>query len=964
MGLIVNDIEESCVLSPAGEEAPYGWIDLVGVRVHNLKGVSLRIPRGRFVALTGLSGSGKSSLAFDTLYAEGHRRYVQSLSSYARQFLDRLPKPEADRISGVPPSIVIEQRVSNRNPRSTVGTTSEIYEYLRLLYARVGRLYSPVSGAEVRIHTVEDVVRGVLEHEGERVYLLAPLDMPKDKEDCLIYLDLLVMEGFSRLYVDGELITFDSEEVRRRLCRNLRKAMYLMVDRFRVDGGDEDFRRRLGDSAETAFTQGGQRCRVLVMDADGGEGEAIDFSGRLEADGIEFQAPTPQLFSYNSPLGACPVCEGFGRTSGLDEDLIIPDKRRSVYDDAVVCWCGPTLCQWRDHFIEHAVEEGFPIHRPYYQLTEDERRLLWDGNDHIEGINDFFRALESKRHKIQNRVMLARFTGYTQCPGCHGKRLRREASYVKINGKSLPDLVDLPLEEVASFIGGIELNEQEQVVASRILEELNTRLGYLLHVGLGYLTINRTARTLSGGETQRINLATSLGGSLVGTLYILDEPSVGLHPVDSARLVEALEYLRDIGNTVVVVEHDESIMRAADLIIDLGPGAGRNGGEVVAYGTPQEVMSNPLSLTGQYMSGRLGIPVPAKRRSGKGRLEVEGILANNVHEVDVSIPLEALTVVTGVSGSGKSTLVDEGIRRAVEDLLLPSSSREGLSTNPYYRKAQFVGGMVYSMQYVDQNPLARSLRSTPVTYVNAYDPIRYMFAEAASREGKELGPGAFSFNISGGRCEVCEGTGVEVVEMQFMADIEAPCSCCHGKRFRDEVLSVGVRGKSISDVLEMTIDEAIEYFEDLAQLPLRPVVQSLKVMQRVGLGYISLGQSTSTLSGGEAQRLKLASFLLNPRKEMKTLFLFDEPTTGLHFHDIGRLMVALNDLVEAGHTVLVIEHNVEVMKLADYIIDMGPGAGVHGGRVVACGTPEEVSVVPESVTAPFLAQALKDAPGA
>lgn len=938
---------------------PGGYIALQGVRVHNLKNISLRIPLGKLVVITGLSGSGKSSLAFDTLYAEGQRRYVQSLSAYARQFLARIPKPDADYIKGVPPAIVIEQRVSNRNPRSTVGTTSEIYHYLRLLYARIGRIYSPVSGKEVKIDTADDVLQGLLAYPNRRAYLLAPLTNGLSREDFGTMIDLLSMEGFTRIYHEGEIISFESPQEREELSALHEKGhdnFYLLVDRFRVPQDSEEGQRRIADSIETAMLQGHDACRVIILAEGEEENEVIhDYSARLEADGLTFQPPTPELFSFNNPLGACPTCEGYSQITDLSEERVIPDKRLSLREGAVACWRGPIQGQWASEFISRTKAQGFPADTPYYQLTEREKEMLWEGVGDALGIRAFFTLLEKQKHKIQNRVISAHYMGRTTCKTCHGKRLREEAGWVRINGRSLPDLVDLPLDEVAEFLENIPLNAHDAQVAKRIMQELKTRIGYLQQVGLGYLTLNRTARTLSGGETQRINLATSLGSALVGSLYILDEPSVGLHPHDTQRLIEALLNLRDIGNTVVVVEHDEEIMRAADLLIDLGPGAGSNGGEIMAYGPPQQVIKQGGSLTSRYLNGQLSILIPSTRRKPLGYLEIEGLLVNNLQNIDVKIPLGVLSVITGVSGSGKSTLVESGILPAVNTLIEPL----GESEPPLYKEARIVGTSLEAWMHVDQNPLSRSLRSTPITYINGFDTIRTLFASLPLAEELGFTAGTFSFNVPGGRCDQCEGTGYEVVEMQFMADIEAPCEACHGTRYKEEVRRVRLRGKSISDILAMTIDNAVLFFGAFPTQEVGNLNALLQILQFVGLGYITLGQPTSTLSGGEAQRLKLASYIINKDNGPKTLYLFDEPTTGLHFHDIGKLMAALGILVEAGHSVVVIEHNVEVMKLADQIIDMGPGAGKAGGKVVAQGTPEEVAKNPNSLTAKFIAKALQ-----
>lgn len=927
-----------------------GKIELRGVRVNNLQGVSLSIPRGELVVITGVSGSGKSSLAFDTLYAEGQRRYVQSLSAYSRQFLGKLPKPDADYIGGIPPAIVIEQRVSNRNARSTVGTSSEVYDYLRMLYARVGRIVSPVSGCEVKRDTVRDVVDFTLQHLGERVMLLAPLAAPTQQARSVL-LDLLALEGYSRVVVEGEVRQIDSPESRGKLAKE-KRPMELLIDRF-APTDDAEFLSRCGDSVEAAFRQGEGACRVVVLGADGSR-RSRDFSTRLEADGLTFQPPTPALFSYNSPVGACPTCEGFGLTMGIDESLVVPDKMRSVFDNAVVCWKGPTMGTFREDFINNAVSLGFPIHRPYYQLTDDERAMLWHGIDGAVGIYGFFDMVASQKYKIQNRVLLSRYSGKTTCPSCKGKRLRAEATWVKVGGRSIVELIDMPLVRLADFFENLTLDAHDAAVASRLLLELRTRLSYLLDVGLGYLTLNRACNTLSGGETQRINLGTSLGSSLVGSLYILDEPSVGLHSVDTARLISVLKRLRDMGNTVLVVEHDEEIMRAADTIIDMGPEAGSNGGRLVCMGSVRRLMECQDSLTGGYLSGRLSMDVPTQRRPAKGFFEVQGIFVNNLRNVSVSLPLGVMTVVTGVSGSGKSSLVREGIIPA-----LHATIGGGHPLNCHYSEARLSGGTLHEVEFVDQKLLTRSSRSTAVTYIKVFDHIRQLMASQPLARTLDLEASAFSFNAPGGRCEVCEGTGINVVEMQFMADIEVPCEACRGTRYSERVLEVQYRGCTIHDILSMTVRDAIAFFRNGQEEESVRIADRLGVLEEVGLGYIALGQGTSTFSGGEAQRLKLASYLAEPPSDRRMLFAFDEPTTGLHFHDVKRLMRAFNRLLERGHTLLIIEHNLDVIRLADWIVEMGPGAGEKGGCVVVAGQPEDVARCGESVTGSFLAQKLK-----
>lgn len=923
-----------------------GNIELRGVRVNNLHIERLTIPRGDLIVLTGLSGSGKSSLAFETLYAEGQRRYVQSLSAYARQFLGRLLKPDVDSITGIPPAIVIEQRVSNRNPRSTVGTASEVYEYLRLLFARVGKIVSPKSGQEVTCHTVDDVVRYVREHAGARVMVLAPLEggsrsVPIDR------LESLAEEGYSRVEVEGQMLQIDSDGDRLAVAA-IARGVFLMVDRF-VAEDEAGLLMRCADSAESAFRQGDGVCRLVVISPEGAR-EELDFSVRLEADGIVFQRPLPNLFSFNNAMGACPTCEGYGMAMGIDEDLVIPDRSRSVYDDAVVCWRGPSMQRNRDVFIEASAKYNFPIHRPYYKLSEEDKHLLWYGAPGVEGIHEFFEAVARQSFKVQNRILVSRYSGRTTCPDCHGKRLRPEALWVQVGGKSIADLVELPLVRLNEFLQGLSLNAHDMVVARRLMLELRTRVQTLLDVGLGYLTLNRRANTLSGGETQRINLATSLGSSLVGSLYILDEPSVGLHPADTENLVRVLERLRDKGNTVLVVEHDEDVMRAADTLIDMGPGAGRHGGEILYVGKIGGIGDCSASLTGAYLTGKEAIPLPATRRSPLGKLTIEGVFVNNLRGVDVEIPLGMLTVITGVSGSGKSSLVNLAVAPAMEEHIQGYEAASKCYGTTALRGMQFV-----KVEHMDQNPLSRSTRSTPITYTKAFDGVRAIFAHEPLAKTLGMEAHHFSFNTYGGRCEACEGAGTVTVEMQFMADIETPCEECHGTRYEARTLEVKHLGKSIHDVLAMTVDEALDFFSHSPAKEAPGVVRDLTILHDVGLGYVQLGQPTSTLSGGEAQRLKLATYLLAPVGSLgNVFFIFDEPTTGLHIHDIRKLMVAFDRLIELGHTVLVIEHNVEVMRQADWIVDMGPGAGEHGGTIVCEGTPEQVAACPQSITARFL----------
>ena len=932
-----------------------GYIELEGVHVNNLDIDSLRIPRGKLVVLSGLSGSGKSSLAFDTLYAEGHRRYVQSLSSYARQFLDRLPKPDARRIAGIPPAIVIEQRVSNRNPRSTVGNMSEIYEYLCLLYARVGRIISPTTGREIVCHTTKDVTDFISLQTGKRIVILAPIEVP-DVEALGVQLDIYKMDGYTRVFAKGEIAEIGTPDVVKAFLEG--EKIYLMIDRFEVNDASE-FLTRCGDSVEAAFREGDGACRIAVLQ---GNGEFIykDFSTRLEADGVEFKQPTPALFNFNNPQGACPECAGYGKVIGIDEDLIIPNKFLSVYSGAVFCWRGNTMQECLNQFIKQSAKFDFPIHTPYYQLTEEQKDLLWNGHgEDLYGINQFFQYLENNKHKVQVRIMLARYKGKATCPVCHGKRLRKEATWVKIAGKAITQLVDLPLTELAAFISALKFDEHDAQICKRILTELRTRLGYLLDVGVGYLTLNRLASTLSGGETQRINLATSLGSSLVGSLYILDEPSIGLHSVDTARLLEVLRGLRDQGNTVLVVEHDLDIIRAADTIIDLGPRAGSLGGKVVYEGDVKGIEKCEESLTGGFLSGRLNLKT-RKIRSNTGKyILLENVVVNNLQNLTLKLPLGLLTVITGVSGSGKSSLVREALIPALQSLV--DASRPTLSN---FSKVSYVSDtedmlqkprLLEAVEFVDQDPLSRSLRSTPVTYIKAYDDIRELFAKQTLAKNMGYSKAMFSFNAPGGRCESCEGMGVQIVGMQFMADVEVKCEKCHGTRFQEQILEVKYRGKSIYDVLEMTVEEALHFFsEDAEAIECKRIIKRLQILQDVGLDYLKLGIGTSELSGGEAQRLKLSLYLADPKSFPPTFFAFDEPTTGLHIADIDRLLQVLDSLLNYGHTVVLIEHNLDVIRQADWIIDMGPGAGKNGGQIVAEGTPEAVAKNPASITGRYI----------
>lgn len=931
-------------------------IFIKGARVNNLKNIDVEIPRNKLVVITGLSGSGKSSLAFDTLYAEGQRRYVESLSSYARQFLGRMSKPECDYIKGIPPAIAIEQKVSSRNPRSTVGTSTEIYEYMRLLFARVGKTFSPVSGQEVKKHSTEDIVNCMLEYpDGTRFVVLTPI-VPREGRSVAEQLEVDRKEGFNRLEVNGETVKIEDYEPKEK------DTVFLLVDRMTVSR-EKDNISRLVDSAETAMYEGDGACLLRFYPADGGT-QLYRFSTKFEADGIVFEEPNDQMFSFNSPLGACPECEGFGNVIGIDEHLVVPNRSLSVYDGAVVCWRGEKMGEWRDMVIRGAEKAGFPIFTPYYELTEEQRRMLWEGTRYFEGINAFFKMVQENQYKIQYRVMLARYRGKTVCPKCHGTRLKPEANYVRVGGKNISDLVNLPISELKRFFDGLKLNKHDAEVARRILTEINNRLQFLIDVGLSYLTLNRLSNSLSGGESQRINLATSLGSSLVGSLYILDEPSIGLHSRDTDRLIHVLRQLQLLGNTVVVVEHDEEIIRAADYIIDIGPKAGRLGGEVVYQGDMKDILgdrnastqrqadgqSTEKSYTVRYLCGEETIPVPESRRPWNQYIEITGARENNLKGVDVKFPLNVMTVVTGVSGSGKSTLVRDVFYRALKRELDECSERPG--------EFATIGGDLRNLrnvEFVDQNPIGKSSRSNPVTYIKAYDEIRKLYAEQPLAKQMGYTAGYFSFNSEGGRCEECKGEGTVTVEMQFMADLVLECESCHGKRFKADTLEVKFQDKNIYDVLEMTVNQAIEFFTEHKQ---KKIVKKLQPLQDVGLGYIKLGQSSSTLSGGENQRVKLA-YYLSIEKADPTLFIFDEPTTGLHFHDIKKLLEAFDALILRGHSIVIIEHNLDVVKCADYVIDLGPEGGDKGGYIVAKGTPEEVAACGASYTGQFLKEKLE-----
>ncbi len=918
-------------------------IEIKGAKVHNLKNIDLSIPTNKFIVITGVSGSGKSSLAFDTLYAEGQRRYVESLSAYARQFLGRLNKPEVDYIKGIPPAIAIEQKVNSRNPRSTVGTSTEIYDYLKLLYARIGKTYSPVSGNEVKRHQISDVVdffSGL--PEGTRVMVLSPI-IPVGDRECLEHLEIYMKQGFSRVEIKNEFFRIE-ELLQNDTLDSKCASVNLVIDRLTVNN-DDDILSRLADSVQTAFYEGNGTCILRVY--EGKSYKDHTFTDRFEADGIVFEPPTEHLFSFNNPVGACPRCEGFGKVIGIDEDLVIPNKNLSVFEGAIACWKGEKMGKWKERLVNNAHKFDFPVHKPYYELTPEQRRLLWTGNEYFRGLDEFFKHVEEKQYKIQYRVMLSRYRGKTVCPECGGSRLRKEAGWVKIKGKSITELVTMPVSGLRQFFDKLKLPDYEQKVAGRLLNEINTRLGFLCDVGLGYLTLNRLSSTLSGGESQRINLSTSLGSSLVGSLYILDEPSIGLHSRDTDLLIKVLKNLRDIGNTVIVVEHDEEIIRAADEIIDIGPGAGRLGGEIVFQGNFRELKEHAQSLTTKYLNNIETIPVPKSRRQGNLSIEIKGARENNLKNINVHFPLNMMTVVTGVSGSGKSSLVNRVLYPAIKKRLGGYADKTGefdLLTGDV--------SSIFSVEFVNQNPIGKSSRSNPATYLKAYDEIRKLMADQQASKLNGFKASHFSFNIDGGRCEECQGEGVIKVEMQFMADIVLTCEACHGKRFKDEILEVKYKDKNIHDILEMTVEEAIDFFDASGTIEKR-IVKKLKPLSDVGLGYIKLGQSSSTLSGGESQRVKLASFLAN-EKESPTLFIFDEPTTGLHFHDIRKLLDAFNALISNGHSLIIIEHNMEIIKSADHIIDLGPEGGDKGGNIVFEGTPEKLVKCKNSHTGKFL----------
>lgn len=915
-------------------------IIIKGAKLHNLKNIDVVIPRNKLVVITGLSGSGKSSLAFDTLYAEGQRRYVESLSSYARQFLGKLDKPKVDYIKGIAPAIAIEQKVNSTNPRSTVGTSTEIYDYIKLLYARIGKTYSPISGDEVKKDTVSDVVNFIKNFEERtKLLLLAPISIDENR-DLKTVLQVLEQQGYARLKWNDKV--YRIADFPKEAYKN--ENLYLVVDRV-ITKDDEDFYNRLADAIQTAFFEGKGVCFIENLETK----KTTEFSNKFELDGISFLEPNTHLFSFNNPYGACPTCEGYGNVIGIDEDLVIPNSGLSIYEDAIFPFKTPSYIHYKEDLIAVAYQFDIPIHKPWFELTEKQKELIWNGNRSFNGIHHFFKVLEEKSYKIQNRVMLSRYRGKTKCNTCQGKRLREETNYVKINNKTISDLVTLPLDELALFFKEIKLNKYEEKIGKRLLTEINNRLQFLTDVGLSYLTLNRTSNTLSGGESQRINLATSLGSSLVGSMYILDEPSIGLHPKDTERLIGVLKNLRDLGNTVVVVEHDEDIMAAADYIIDIGPEAGTYGGKVVAEGTYENILASE-SLTANYLNGDLKIEVPTKRRTSKNKIQITGAREHNLKNIDVTFPLNCLTMITGVSGSGKSTLVKKILYPTMQKKLIGYGDKIGQHT-----KVEGDFDSLKTVEFIDQNPIGRSSRSNPVTYIKAYDDIRALFSNQKLAKIRNYKPKHFSFNVEGGRCETCKGEGEVTIEMQFMADVHLECDVCNGKRFKKEVLEVTFDGKSIDDILNLTIDDAVTFFsENLVP----KIANKLKPLQDVGLGYVTLGQSSSTLSGGEAQRIKLASFLVKGNTKDKALFIFDEPTTGLHFHDIKKLLASFNALIEKGHSIIVIEHNIDLIKCADYIIDLGLEGGKNGGNLIYQGTPEALAKNKVSYTAEYLKEKL------
>lgn len=922
-----------------------------GARMHNLKNIDVDFPRNQLTVVTGVSGSGKSTLVFDTLFAEGQRRYVESLSAYARQFLGKMNKPEVDYIKGISPAIAIEQKVSVRNPRSTVATSTEIYDYLKLLFTKIGKTFSPISNKEVKKDSIDDVVKFILtQEEGATVFVLAKL---KDIKDPAKTLQVLLQKGFIRIYEDEGIIKIE-DLLNEGFKKTRFKETTLLVDRVSLDFGDDELYSRLADSIQTAFLEADHTCTILIKKED--QNLIHEFSNRFERDGISFEEPSVNFFSFNNPYGACKHCEGFGQVLGIDEDLVIPDKSLSVFDDAVAAWRGETMQEWKHDFIKKSIHFDFPIHRSYYDLNKKEKELLWNGAKGMYGLNYFFKYLEEKTYKIQYRVMLSKYRGKTTCPECNGTRLRKDASYVKIvnkaakNNLSLSDILLMQVNEALNYFESLKLSENDQIIGDRMLKEIKNRLHFLNEVGLGYLTLNRLSNTLSGGESQRINLATSLGSSLVGSMYILDEPSIGLHSKDTDNLIKVLKRLRDLGNTVIVVEHDQEIMEAADHIIDIGPLAGSLGGDKIFEGSYKQILKDSESLTGKYLSDRIEIEIPKFRRKWNDFISIKGAKENNLKNIDVDFPLHTLCVVTGMSGSGKTTLIKQILYPALQKRL---GNYTGGKTGSFDKLEGSID-RIGSVEFIDQNPIGKSTRSNPVTYIKAYDAIRDLFSSQVLATSRGYKPQHFSFNVDGGRCEVCQGEGEVVVEMQFMADLHLPCESCKGKRFKDEILEVEFKSKNISDVLNMTIDEAMEFFRDQ-----KSVLQKLKPLQDVGLGYVQLGQSSSTLSGGEAQRIKLASFLAKSSYSEKILFIFDEPTTGLHFHDISKLMNSFNALIDMGHSIIIIEHNLDVIKCADWIIDLGPQGGDKGGELVFAGTPEDLIKNKKSITGEFLKSKFK-----
>lgn len=923
---------------------PREYILIKGARVHNLKNLDVAIKKNKLIVITGLSGSGKSSLAFDTLFADGQRRYIESLSSYARQFLGRMSKPEVDYIKGIAPAIAIEQKVNTRNPRSTVGTSTEIYEYFKLLFSRIGKTISPKSGKIVKRHKVSDVSDFILQQrEGSSILIISPID--KNGRKTVDQLSIMLQQGFSRIQINDKILRIE-EALKMDIDK---KEINIVIDRIIKKKDDEDMESRIADSVQTAFHEGHGTCYIQIKENDHKITEK--FSNKFELDGITFEEPSVNFFSFNNPYGACKKCEGFGNVIGIDEDLVIPNKSLSVYEEAIACWKGEKMSEWKDQLVNNAYKFDFPIHKPIYELSEKQRKLLWTGNKHFYGLNNFFQYVEEQTYKIQYRVMLSRYRGKTVCPECQGTRLRKDAGYVKISGKSISDIVLLPIHESLKFFNTLKLTKYEKEIAKRILLEITNRLQFLSDVGLGYLTLNRLSNSLSGGESQRINLATSLGSSLVGSLYILDEPSIGLHPRDTDKLIKVLKQLRDSGNTVIVVEHDENIIKAADEIIDIGPKAGVHGGELVFHGSYKNLLKDRNSFTAQYLNNTLKIEVPETRRKWKEFITVEGANENNLKNLNIKFPLNTITVVTGVSGSGKTSLLKKTLYPALKKMHGGYGDKAGK-----YGKISGDFNRISNIEFVDQNPIGRSSRSNPATYVKAYDDIRSLYASQPIAKVRGYKPGFFSFNIEGGRCEECEGDGTVKIEMQFMADIYLTCENCNGKRFKNEVLDVKYRNKDITEILDMTINQTIDFFMD-AENPTsyeRKIIEKLKPLKEVGLGYLGLGQPSSTLSGGEAQRVKLAYFLSKGSNESPTLFMFDEPTTGLHFHDISKLLTAFNALIEKGHSIIVIEHNIDVIKSADWVIDLGPGGGEDGGKLVFEGTPENLARHPDSFTALYL----------